>query len=95
MSSAESVRSPPSPQQTRRVSPVYQAGDLSQEMQSIMEEKTLEVRDRERLQSLSPEPESECVSLEPEVGRDLMMSPVESGRRSTQGIPEVGSHPLT
>jgi len=60
-----------------------------------MEEKTLEVSDSERLrlQSLSPELEpesvSECVSLEAEVNRDLMMSPVESGRRSTQGIPEV------
>ena len=59
---------------------------------SLMEEKMLDVSSR----SPVVEPEPECddgrwVSLEPEVGRDLMMSPVESGRRSTQGIPEVRS----
>merc|ERR1719150_1198570 len=66
------------------------------EEQSLMEEKMLDVSPRspivERPESLSPEPECDdgrCVSLEPEVRRDLMMSPVESGRRSTQGIPEV------
>ena len=68
------------------------------EEHSLMEEKMLDVSPRspvvERPDSLSPEPEAECddgrcLSLEPEVRRDLMMSPVESGRRSTQGIPEV------
>ena len=108
--SSDNVRSPPSPAQ-------YGA-DLSQEMESIMEEKTLggsvgtadinrdvgeeisimeekslEITERLRMPSLSPEPEvgSECVSLEPEVSRELMTSPMESGRRSTQGIPEVKS----
>ena len=63
---------------------------------SLMEEKMLDVSPRspvvERPESLSPEPECDdgrSISLEPEVRRDLMMSPVESGRRSTQGIPEV------
>merc|ERR1719361_2305630 len=63
--------------------------DVGEEI-SIMEEKSLEITERLRMPSLSPEPEvgSECVSLEPEVSRELMTSPMESGRRSTQGIPE-------